>query len=101
MRQVIINDVARLRAALATLIELCEHAEAPVIRLNPKLDEARTALHSRADKALILSKVTEVKLAKPMLNLEQLEDGTWRLIYSTSLIPDLTKITGFTIEGAP
>ncbi len=46
------------------------------------------------DKSVVLSKVTEVKLDKPMLNLEQLADGTFRLIYSTGLITDIDKVLG-------
>ena len=49
------------------------------------------------DKELVLSIVTKVNITKKMINLEELEDGTWRLIYSSSIIPDISKVSGFTI----
>jgi hypothetical protein len=47
------------------------------------------------DKDLVLSIVTEVKIEKKMISLEELNDGTWRLIYSTSVIPDISKVVAF------
>lgn len=49
------------------------------------------------DTELVLSKVTMVKTSKQMINLDQLPDGTWRLIYSEDTIPDITKVLGFRI----
>ena len=46
---------------------------------------------------LELSKATAVKTTKQMIHLDQLPDGTWRLIYNSNLIPDFTKVKAFTI----
>jgi hypothetical protein len=46
---------------------------------------------------LELSKATEVKTSKQMIHLDQLDDGTWRLIYNGNLIPDFTKVKSFKI----
>lgn len=40
------------------------------------------------DHVLELSKVTSVKTTKNMIHLDQLDDGTWRLIYNGNMIPD-------------
>ena len=49
------------------------------------------------NKVLELSKVTSVKTTENMIHLDQLKDGTWRLIYNKDMIPDFTKIKGFKI----
>jgi len=49
------------------------------------------------DTELELSKVTAIKTEKQMIHLDELPDGTWRLIYNSNLIPDITKIEGFKI----
>lgn len=49
------------------------------------------------DKELELSKVTAVKTEKNMIHLDQLPDGTWRLIYNGFLIPDITKLEALKI----
>lgn len=50
------------------------------------------------DQVLELSKVAGVKLKdRGMIHFDQLDDGTWRLIYNTDMIPDFTKITSFEI----
>lgn len=49
------------------------------------------------DVVLELSKVTAIKTAKQMIELTELNDGTWRLIYNSNLIPDITKVLGFKI----
>ncbi len=49
------------------------------------------------DKILVLSKVTAVKTSQNMIHLDQLNDGTWRLIYNGNMIPDFTKVLGFKI----
>ena len=49
------------------------------------------------DTVLELSKVTAVNTKNNMIHLDQLTDGTWRLIYNKNLIPDITKVEGFMI----
>jgi ribosomal protein L6P/L9E len=44
------------------------------------------------DKELVLSKATAVKTNTNMIHLDELPDGTWRLIYNGNLIPDFSKI---------
>jgi hypothetical protein len=46
---------------------------------------------------LPLSKATAVKTGKKMIHIDELPDGTWRLIYSQELIPDFTKISAFRV----
>jgi hypothetical protein len=48
-------------------------------------------------KELELSKATAVKVDKQMIHLDQLPDGTWRLIYSANLIPDIKLLQSLTI----
>ena len=48
-------------------------------------------------KTLELSKVTAVRTSKEMIHLDQLDDGTWRLIYNENLIPDIQKVRAFNI----
>ena len=58
----------------------------------------RRAIHINGlDVDLELSKVTAVKTSKQMIYLDQLDDGTWRLIYNANLIPDITQVKGFDI----
>lgn len=49
------------------------------------------------DKELVLSKATAVKTEKQMIHLDQLPDGTWRLIYNANMIPNFTKLKSMTI----
>lgn len=49
------------------------------------------------DLVLELSKATAVKTDKNMIHFDQLQDGTWRLIYNGNLIPDFTKVINFEI----
>lgn len=49
------------------------------------------------DEVLILSKATAVKTKQNMIHLDQLPDGTWRLIYNGDMIPDFTKVLGLKI----
>ena len=49
------------------------------------------------DEVLILSKATAIKTSKNMIHLDQLDDGTWRLIYNGNMIPDFTKVMGLKI----
>ena len=44
-----------------------------------------------------LSKVTGVRTNKNMIHLDQLPDGTWRLIYNSKMIPDFSKVLGLKI----
>ncbi len=44
------------------------------------------------DITLELSKATAVRTDKNMIHLDELADGTWRLIYNGNLIPDFTKV---------
>jgi hypothetical protein len=46
---------------------------------------------------LELSKATAVRTDNNMIHLDQLPDGTWRLIYNGNMIPDFTKVEGFKI----
>jgi hypothetical protein len=57
----------------------------------------RAILLEGIDVELELSKVTAVRTSKQMIHLDELNDGTWRLIYNSNLIPDITKIEGFKI----
>lgn len=49
------------------------------------------------DQTLELSKATAVKTDKNMIHLDQLPDGTWRLIYNGNMIPDFSKLVALTI----
>ncbi|HEY6021538.1 MAG TPA: hypothetical protein VIY48_17055 [Candidatus Paceibacterota bacterium] len=49
------------------------------------------------DKELVLSKVTQLNVEKKMIELTELPDGTWRLIYSKSVIPDISKVKALVI----
>lgn len=44
------------------------------------------------DIILELSKATAVKTKQNMIHLDELPDGTWRLIYNGNMIPDFSKI---------
>lgn len=46
---------------------------------------------------LELSKATAVKTDRGMIHLDELPDGTWRLIYNGNLIKDFSKISALTI----
>ena len=45
-----------------------------------------------ADQVLELSRATAVRTDKMMIHLDQLPDGTWRLIYNSKLIPDFADV---------
>lgn len=49
------------------------------------------------EKELELSKVTEVKVAKKFIELTEMPDGTWRMIYSSSAISDISKLESMRI----
>lgn len=57
----------------------------------------RSILIDGLNKELMLSKVTAVKTDKQMIHLDELPDGTWRLIYNSNLIEDISKVDGFKI----
>ncbi len=49
------------------------------------------------DTVLELSKATAIKTDKRMIHLDMMADGTWRIIYSSNLIPDFKEVEGFEI----
>lgn len=49
------------------------------------------------DNVLELSKVTAVRTRNRMIHLDELPDGTWRLIYNGDMIPDFSLMTGLKI----
>ena len=44
------------------------------------------------DQTLEISKATAVRTNKNMIHLDQLDDGTWRIIWNGNMIPDFTKL---------
>ena len=46
---------------------------------------------------LVLSKATALKTTKNMIHLDQLNDGTWRLVFNDNMIPDFSKLTAMVI----
>lgn len=49
------------------------------------------------DITLELSKATAIQGAKKMIHFDELDDGTWRLIFSKDMIEDFSKIKSFEI----
>ena len=49
------------------------------------------------DLVLELSKATRIKTKKNMIHFDELEDGTWRLMFSGDMIDDFSKIKSFEI----
>lgn len=49
------------------------------------------------DIVLNLSKATAVRTKMNMIHLDELKDGTWRLIYNGDMIPDFSKVKSLTI----
>jgi hypothetical protein len=49
------------------------------------------------NKVLELSKATAVKTTQNMIHLDELPDGTWRLIYNGNLIPDFSQVESLRI----
>lgn len=49
------------------------------------------------DLVLEVSKVTAVKTKQRMIHLDELADGTWRIIYNGDHIPDFSKIEALEI----
>jgi hypothetical protein len=62
-----------------------------------KFNMTRSIKLDGLDQELVLSKATAIKTEKNMIHLDQLPDGTWRLIYNANMIPDFTKLTSLTI----
>lgn len=51
-----------------------------------------------SEEELVISKVAKVKLQNDsFIHLDQLKDGTWRLLYTENLIPDFTKVQALTV----
>ena len=46
---------------------------------------------------LELSRAVSVKTQNEMLNLEKLPNGTWRMIWNESLIPDFTQVVNLEV----
>lgn len=57
----------------------------------------RAILIEGIDEMLVLSKATAVKTKQNMIHLDQLPDGTWRLIYNGDMIPDFSKVLSLKI----
>lgn len=52
------------------------------------------------DLTLELSIATGLNLGKEtLLHLDKLEDGTWRITYDTTLVPDFTLVTAITLQN--
>jgi hypothetical protein len=49
------------------------------------------------DEILELSKATAIRTDKQMIHLDKMDDGTWRLIYNSNLIPDFSEVKSFKI----
>jgi hypothetical protein len=49
-------------------------------------------------KELELSKATMIKSPLKFLNLEQMKDGKWRLVWSESLIDDFSKVVSLHVQ---
>lgn len=64
---------------------------------NQKQQPRRAIALTGTDLVLELSKATAVNTEKRMIHLDELPDGTWRLIYNGKMIPDFSAITALTI----
>lgn len=63
-----------------------------------KKDNVRRAVAIEGtDLVLELSKATAVKTTTRMIHLDELPDGTWRLIWNGNMIPDFTKVQALKI----
>lgn len=62
------------------------------------MEDTRRAIKIEGtDLVLELSKATAIKGKKKMIHLDELEDGTWRLIFSKDLIDDFSKVESLKI----
>lgn len=63
-----------------------------------KKDTTRRAIELEGTGIVLeVSKAAAVKTNKKMIHLDELPDGTWRLIYNGEMIPDFTKIKSLKI----
>jgi hypothetical protein len=60
-----------------------------------KVRRALKCVLDGTDITLELSKATAIQGKKRMIHFDELEDGTWRLIFSKDLIEDFSKIKSF------
>lgn len=49
------------------------------------------------DVDLEISKATATKTSKNFIYLDELPDGTWRIIWNSKMIPDFTKLTAMRV----
>lgn len=50
------------------------------------------------NRELVITKVTELKLSgKEMLHLDKLDDGTWRLVYTSNVISNLKELEALVV----
>ena len=54
-------------------------------------------LEGTEELVLELSKATRINTPKNMIHFDQLENGTWRLMFSGDLIEDFSKIKSFEV----
>lgn len=54
---------------------------------------------SAAEKVLTISKGSAVKIKAQFLHLDELPDGTWRITYSSLMIPDFMKLKSLDFLG--
>jgi hypothetical protein len=50
-----------------------------------------------SSKDLILSRAASINTNKKMINIDELPDGTWRLIYDENLIPDFSQVVNLEV----
>lgn len=66
-------------------------------KMGKKQQPRRAIALTGTDMVLELSKATAVNTDKRMIHLDELPDGTWRLIYNGKMIPDFSVITALTM----
>jgi hypothetical protein len=50
-----------------------------------------------ANLLLPVSRVTAVSTVKEMIHFDKLNDGTWRIIYNSNMLPEFSKVLNFEI----
>jgi hypothetical protein len=60
--------------------------------VKPKQPKRSVVLEGTGQEPIVISRVTQVDMPKRNFFLEELPDGTFRLTFSKSLIPDITKL---------
>lgn len=65
--------------------------------MTKKLEPKRSVKIEGLDLELQLSKAASPRTGKKFIHLDELPDGTWRLLYSPDLIPDFTKVEALRI----